>query len=286
MVLISAIHARWPVVVHKVYASWSTVVSPLSMILLTMDCSLPNVDSVDVIKSYAARCRWQRPQQQLFDQPESAKEVSYIHNNNEPTITAAQPAHDALPCLPMSTVTASISVEIGCAINGYVSFSLRILIIIDWIVFSLVFFLFFLSIVVVAVIAIAIAVVTHPRRWHYCRTHEECKQYEDAKFETYWSGGLNDKPVMQRVVRCKMSTIPFVVGGETATPNEFPHMVKNKRKANELLTKAPIFMSFNCSPSIVYLHLEFFFSLFRIGGYRLRANFPVGNYVGLWRITN
>lgn len=70
--------------------------------------------------------------------------------------------------------------------------------------------------------------------------HTECRQYEDAKYETYWSGGLNDKPVMQRVPRCTMSTIPFVVGGEVANPNEFPHMVNSSpSKPNQ--TKTPHF---------------------------------------------
>lgn len=53
----------------------------------------------------------------------------------------------------------------------------------------------------------------------------ECKQYEEAKYEVYWSGGVNDKPVSQKVARCTMSTVPFVVGGEVADPHEFPHMV-------------------------------------------------------------
>lgn len=55
----------------------------------------------------------------------------------------------------------------------------------------------------------------------------ECREYENAKYETYWSGGLNDKPVMQRIPRCTMTSIPFVVGGEVANPSEFPHMVRS-----------------------------------------------------------
>lgn len=54
----------------------------------------------------------------------------------------------------------------------------------------------------------------------------ECRLYEDAKYERVWTSvGFNDKPVLEKILRCDISNVPFVVGGEVANPREFPHMV-------------------------------------------------------------
>lgn len=56
--------------------------------------------------------------------------------------------------------------------------------------------------------------------------HLECRQYEDAKYERVWTSvGYNEKPILEKILRCGSSNVPLVVGGEVANLGEFPHMV-------------------------------------------------------------
>lgn len=101
----------------------------------------------------------------------------------------------------------------------------------------------------------------------------ECKQYEDAKYETYWSGGMNDKPVMQKIPRCTTASIPNVVGGETANPNEFPHMVNYNINHFD-----PLVLSNHFNKNRIFFLC--------VGADRVRANISTGYYMGLWRIVD
>lgn len=56
----------------------------------------------------------------------------------------------------------------------------------------------------------------------------ECQEYEDAKYERIWkSNNFNEKPVVQKIRRCGVSSAPLIVGGTEAKPHEFPHMVSS-----------------------------------------------------------
>lgn len=52
----------------------------------------------------------------------------------------------------------------------------------------------------------------------------ECKEYQNAVYETvYVSVGLEQ--VERKVFRCNIADVPLIIGGTTARPKEFPHMV-------------------------------------------------------------
>lgn len=53
----------------------------------------------------------------------------------------------------------------------------------------------------------------------------ECKEYEDAAYETISIyNGPNRPPITRKVLQCSTSNVPLVIGGEVAKPKEFPHM--------------------------------------------------------------
>lgn len=59
-----------------------------------------------------------------------------------------------------------------------------------------------------------------------CIGRIECVEYQDAVYErVYSSVGFSRPPIEQKVFRCAISTVPLIVGGENASPKEFPHMV-------------------------------------------------------------
>lgn len=63
----------------------------------------------------------------------------------------------------------------------------------------------------------------------------ECREYEDAKYEKRWTTiGFNDRPILEKILHCIQSNIPFVVGGEDAIPTEFPHMVLLKMTTHKM----------------------------------------------------
>lgn len=54
----------------------------------------------------------------------------------------------------------------------------------------------------------------------------ECLEYKNAAYEQVSiSVGFNERPIVHKVLRCPISTVPLIVGGELAHSKEFPHMV-------------------------------------------------------------
>lgn len=51
----------------------------------------------------------------------------------------------------------------------------------------------------------------------------ECKEYEEAKYETYYPWNEPNKPT--RLDKCTISGLDYIVGGVVANEAEFPHMV-------------------------------------------------------------
>lgn len=62
----------------------------------------------------------------------------------------------------------------------------------------------------------------------------ECEEYSEAVYEKITIGnGINAPPLVRRESKCAIASVPFIVGGEPASPREFPHMVNIVVRVNE-----------------------------------------------------
>lgn len=53
----------------------------------------------------------------------------------------------------------------------------------------------------------------------------ECVEYQEPLYERVSNPiGFGQNNIEQKILRCPLSSVPLVVGGQNAIPKEFPHM--------------------------------------------------------------
>lgn len=55
----------------------------------------------------------------------------------------------------------------------------------------------------------------------------ECAEYQQYVYEDVYVANVYGPPSVVKQNKCSFTSVPFIVGGEQASPKEFPHMVNN-----------------------------------------------------------